>query len=131
MARIEGDDPRLLPGQSFQLSGHPRDDFNTWWRPVRIVHKGVQTTSQEDEAAYAEQGVSYDYTAEVVPEDVEWRAEPLPKPRIDGPQIATVVGPESEEIFTDEWGRVKIQFPWDRQGKNDEFSSCWVRVAQN
>ncbi|KAF1052896.1 MAG: Actin cross-linking toxin VgrG1 [Stenotrophomonas maltophilia] len=131
IALIDGDDPRLLPGHSFQLAGHPREDFNAWWRPVRIVHKGVQHTSQEDEAAYADQGVSYDYTAEVVAEDVEWRAEPLPKPRVDGPQIATVVGPADEEIHTDEWGRVKIQFPWDRLGENNDFSSCWIRVAQN
>lgn len=131
VAVIQGDDPRLIPGLSFQLSGHPRDDFNRWWRPVRITHIGVQHASQEDESAGADVGVSYDYTAEVVAEDVEWRPEPLPKPRIDGPQIASVVGPEGEEIFCDEWGRVKVQFPWDREGQNDESSSCWVRVSQN
>ncbi|MBT9102594.1 type VI secretion system tip protein VgrG, partial [Pseudomonas aeruginosa] len=53
--------------------------------------------------------------AELVPEDVEWRPAPLPRPRIDGPQIATVVGPAGEEI----------------QGRHDEFSTCWIRVAQN
>ncbi|MBF8768182.1 type VI secretion system tip protein VgrG, partial [Pseudomonas putida] len=45
--------------------------------------------------------------------------------------IATVVGPEGEEIYCDEFGRVKIQFPWDRLAVEDEHSSCWVRVAQN
>ncbi|MFG0684860.1 type VI secretion system Vgr family protein, partial [Pseudomonas sp. WSY_20] len=53
------------------------------------------------------------------------------KPRIDGPHIATVVGPADEEIYCDEFGRVKIQFPWDRLAVEDEHSSCWVRVAQN
>ncbi|MFO6381510.1 type VI secretion system tip protein TssI/VgrG, partial [Pseudomonas aeruginosa] len=42
-----------------------------------------------------------------------------------------VVGPAGEEIHCDEWGRVKVQFPWDREGRHDEFSTCWIRVAQN
>ncbi|MEY4575383.1 MAG: type secretion system tip protein VgrG [Pseudomonadota bacterium] len=53
-----------------------------------------------------------------------------PRPTISGPQTATVVGKAGEEIWTDEYGRVKVQFHWDRQGKRDENSSCWVRVAQ-
>ena len=52
------------------------------------------------------------------------------KPRIEGPQTAIVVGPSSDEIYTDKLGRVKIQFDWDRLGNCDEDSSCWVRVAQ-
>ncbi|AZC32291.1 type VI secretion system Vgr family protein [Pseudomonas chlororaphis] len=131
MAMVEGDDPRLIPGLSFQLMGHPREDFNRWWRSVRITHRGVQHASQQEESADAEMGVSYDFTAEIIPEQMEWRPEPLPRPRIDGPQIASVVGPEGEEIHTDEFGRVKVQFPWDREGKDNEFSSCWIRVSQN
>jgi type VI secretion system secreted protein VgrG len=52
------------------------------------------------------------------------------KPRIEGPQTALVVGTAGEEIYTDKFGRVKVQFDWDRLGKHDEKSSCWVRVAQ-
>jgi type VI secretion system secreted protein VgrG len=52
------------------------------------------------------------------------------KPRVLGTQTAVVVGPAGEEIFTDKYGRVKVQFHWDRQGKNDADSSCWVRVSQ-
>src|SRR5262245_52985251 len=52
-----------------------------------------------------------------------------PRPVVDGTQTAVVVGPKGEEIFTDKYGRVKVQFHWDRQGKYDENSSCWVRVA--
>jgi type VI secretion system secreted protein VgrG len=52
------------------------------------------------------------------------------KPRIEGPQTAVVVGPSGEEIYTDKYGRVKVQFDWDRLGQNDEESSCWIRVAQ-
>jgi type VI secretion system secreted protein VgrG len=52
-----------------------------------------------------------------------------PRPRVDGAQTAIVVGPAGEEIFTDKYGRVKVQFPWDRQGQHNADSSCWVRVA--
>ena len=131
IALVEGDDPRLQPGISFILAGHPRDDMNRGWRPVSIVHHGKQHTSQGEESAEAQLGTHYSYQAELVPDDAEWRAEPLPKPRIDGPQNATVVGPKNEEIFTDEYARVKVQFAWDREGKQDEYSSCWIRVSQN
>lgn len=131
MALVEGDDPRLQPGISFTLAEHPREDMNRGWRPVSIVHRGKQHTSQAEESADAQQGTYYRYEAELVPDDAEWRAEPLPKPRIDGPQNAVVVGPSGEEIYTDEFARVKVQFAWDRQGKQDEYSSCWIRVSQN
>ena len=54
-----------------------------------------------------------------------------PKPVVQGTQTAVVVGPPGEEIFTDKYGRVKVQFHWDREGKNDADSSCWVRVAHD
>ncbi|MDN7902475.1 type VI secretion system tip protein TssI/VgrG [Burkholderia cepacia] len=131
IALVSGDDARLQPGIAFDLTGHPREDMNRGWRPVSIVHHGKQYTSQAEESADAQQGTHYRYEAVLVPGDAEWRAEPLPRPRIDGPQPATVVGPKGEEIYTDEYGRVKVQFPWDREGKHDEHSSCWIQVAQN
>ncbi len=131
IAFVDGDDPRLQPGISFTLAGHPREDLNRGWRPVRIVHRGIQHTSQAEEGADAALGTHYHYEAELVPDDTEWRAEPLPRPRIDGPQNAMVVGPPDEEIHTDEYGRVKVQFPWDREGTQNEHSSCWIRVSQN
>jgi type VI secretion system secreted protein VgrG len=73
---------------------------------------------------------SYSNTFTSIPADIPFR--PLrvtPRPRIDGCQTAVVVGPAGEEIFTDKYGRVKVQFHWDRSGKNDADSSCWVRVA--
>ncbi|MEL6711395.1 MAG: type VI secretion system tip protein TssI/VgrG, partial [Pseudomonadota bacterium] len=68
---------------------------------------------------------------EAIPFTQAWRTPHRPKPVVDGPQMAHVVGPPGEEIYCDEWGRVKVQFPWDRYGKQDELSSCWIRVAQN
>ncbi|WP_230944223.1 type VI secretion system Vgr family protein, partial [Burkholderia cepacia] len=91
IARVNGDDARLQPGTAFDLIGHPREDMNRGWRPVSIVHHGVQYTSQAEEGADAQQGTHYRYEAVLVPDDAEWRAEPLPRPRIDGPQPATVV----------------------------------------
>jgi type VI secretion system secreted protein VgrG len=96
-----------------------------------MVHTGTQTVSQEEEAADAEAGAHYSYTAQIIPDHIEWKPELLPKPRIDGPLIAIVTGPAGEEIYCDDFGRVKVQFPWDRYGKNDANSSCWIRVAQN
>ena len=70
-------------------------------------------------------------TTACIPFSQPWRPKPQKKPVIDGPQMAHVVGPAGEEIFCDEFGRVRVQFPWDRYGKGDEYSSCWIRVAQN
>ncbi|MET3654748.1 type VI secretion system Vgr family protein [Dyella japonica] len=131
LATVEGDDARLVPGFAFDLDGHPREDWNTGWRTVRMVHTGTQSTSQEEDAADATVGTHYHFEAQIIPDRVEWKAPLYPKPRIDGPQMATVVGPKNEEIFTDNYGRVKVQFPWDREGQNDEHSSCWMRVSQN
>src|SRR5690606_20708725 len=49
--------------------------------------------------------------------------------RVEGAQTATVVGPSGSEIFTDKYGRVKVQFNWDREGRSDAGSSCWLRVS--
>ncbi|WDY56302.1 type VI secretion system Vgr family protein [Pseudomonas sp. PSKL.D1] len=130
IAEVEGDDIRLQPGLAFTLQGHPRDDLNMLWRVTRITHEGAQFTSLQEEAANAVRGTHYTQTATLVPGMAEWRPEPLPKPRIDGPHMATVVGPPNEEIFCDEWGRVKVSFPWDRESRDNQFSSCWVRVSQ-
>jgi type VI secretion system secreted protein VgrG len=74
----------------------------------------------------------YDNTFEAFPADTKFRpASRTPWPIVQGPQTATVVGPPGEIIHTDKHGRVKLQFHWDRRGKKDDKSSCWVRVSQN
>lgn len=130
-AEVTGDDARLVPGLAFDLTGHPRDDLNIGWRAVHIKHTGRQHTAMEEEAADSKVGTHYSFTATLIPDNVEWQAPPRPKPCIEGPQIATVVGPPGEEIYCDEHGRVRLQFPWDRQGQDDDRSSCWVRVTHN
>lgn len=66
----------------------------------------------------------------MIPWHVKWRADTQPRPQVEGPHMATVVGPAGEEIYTDEWGRVKVRFHYDRRAKNDENDSCWIRVSQ-
>ncbi|NIF26632.1 type VI secretion system tip protein VgrG [Pantoea sp. Tr-811] len=130
IANVEGDDMRLQPGLAFTLKGHSRQDLNALWRVISVHHEGSQFTSLQEDAADAKQGTHYTQTAVLVPGKMEWRPAPLPRPRVDGPHMATVVGPPGEEIYCDEWGRVKVSFPWDRESRNNEFSSCWVRVSQ-
>ncbi|TCP97201.1 type VI secretion system secreted protein VgrG [Cricetibacter osteomyelitidis] len=128
VALATGDDLRLIPGYRFTLSGHPRESFNQSWLAVEVEHRGWQPGILEEEAG--EQGNRYENHIKFIPSSTQWRPTPNPKPRVDGPQIAHVVGPAGEEIYCDDWGRVKIQFPWDREGENNENSSCWVRVSQ-
>ncbi|TCP95310.1 type VI secretion system secreted protein VgrG [Cricetibacter osteomyelitidis] len=128
VALATGDDLRLIPGYRFTLSGHPRESFNQSWLAVEVEHRGWQPGILEEEAG--EQGNRYENHIKFIPSATQWRPTPNPKPRVDGPQIAHVVGPAGEEIYCDDWGRVKIQFPWDREGENNENSSCWVRVSQ-
>jgi type VI secretion system secreted protein VgrG len=76
-------------------------------------------------------GTSYENRFTCIPQAVPFRPRRVtPRPVVHGTQTAVVVGPKGEEIYTDKYGRVKVQFHWDREGKNDEKSSCWVRVAQ-
>jgi len=77
-----------------------------------------------------EQHFSYSTSFELHPTSEVYRPQrTLSKPHTKGPQSAIVTGPAGQEIWTDKYGRVKVQFGWDRYGKNDENSSCWVRVS--
>jgi type VI secretion system secreted protein VgrG len=74
----------------------------------------------------------YSNTFACIPSALPFRPPRVtPKPIVSGPQTAVVVGPPGEEIFPDKYGRVKVQFHWDREGKSDAESSCWLRVAQS
>jgi len=130
LAHLKGDDARLQPGLAFDLSDHPREDFNDRWRTIAISHKGKQHTSLQEEAFGSDHGTTYELKASAIRWTSDWKAPLRDKPCIDGPQIATVVGPPGEEIYCDKWGRVKVQFPWDRSDKNNDQSSCWIRVSQ-
>nr|WP_243724941.1 contractile injection system protein, VgrG/Pvc8 family [Pseudomonas aeruginosa] len=96
VASVSGDDPRLIPGHAFALEGHPRADFNAWWRPVRVVHRGTQYAGQEEESADALWG-ELRPARRTGARGRRMASAPLPRPRIDGPQIATVVGRQGRD----------------------------------
>ncbi|POE22988.1 type VI secretion protein VgrG [Pectobacterium odoriferum] len=118
----------LMPGSSFTLTEHPNPTLNSGWQLVAITHSGQQPQALEEESGG--EPTTYSNSFEVISAKSTWRADLPYKPMVDGPQIATVVGPAGEEIYCDEYGRIKLQFPWDRYGSSNDQSSCWVRVSQ-
>ncbi|WP_318418492.1 type VI secretion system Vgr family protein [Photobacterium leiognathi] len=118
----------LLTGAKFVLQAHNDEACNRDWLLVEIKHHGTQPQALEEAGG---NGVTtYNNEFVVIPGHKPWRPSFNAKPRVDGPQIARVVGPEGEEIYCDEFGRVKIQFPWDRYADSNDNASCWVRVSQ-
>ncbi|MFP2513538.1 type VI secretion system tip protein TssI/VgrG [Buttiauxella agrestis] len=119
--------PQLQPGRWFTLTDHPREDLNSPWQVVSSEISGNQPQAHIGSAG---QGTTLTNSFHVIPATQTWRPAPLPKPRVDGPQIGIVTGPAGEEIYCDEHGRVTVKFAWDRYNKTNEESSCWVRVSQ-
>ncbi|WP_158145934.1 type VI secretion system Vgr family protein [Vibrio fluvialis] len=124
----ESNQPLLRPGVKFDLQEHLDDTLNRDWLVVSVTSQGTQPQALEE--AGGNGATTYANQFSLIPAHRTWRATPQAKPQVDGPMIATVVGPEGEEIFCDEHGRVKLHFPWDRYSNGDEHSSCWVRVSQ-
>jgi len=128
MAKGKADARGLQAGFTFTLMDHPRDDQNAKHLVTSAVH-----TIQLDalESGDTDRGTPYHCAFATIPASVTYRPQRVaPKPFVQGPQTAIVVGPAGEEIYTDKYGRVKVQFHWDRDGKFDQNSSCWIRVSQ-
>ncbi|KPQ23338.1 hypothetical protein [Halomonas sp. HL-93] len=120
-------------GLRFSLTDHDTDSLNRDWQAIEVNHIGEQPQAlEEDGITQGDANGMTRYHNQVmrIHGDAHWRATPNPKPRVDGPQVAFVVGPEGEEIHCDEHGRVKVQFPWDCYAEPNDTASCWVRVAQ-
>ena len=144
LAEGASDQPLLVSGHFLSLSEHPRGDWNQLWLLTEIRHEGKQPQVLEesvtDSAPYGAQdpvddtgfiqGYRNHFTA--TPWTVPFRPTlDHPKPRILGSQSAVVTGPPGEEIHCDEYGRVKVQFFWDRHGQADDKTSCWLRVSSS
>lgn len=117
----------LEVGKKFTLkSDENAADHNKNYLITEIRHTAYNPSyleSESQESPYSNQFVC-------IPSSITYRpASVTPKPRIDGVQTAVVVGKSGDEIYTDKYGRIKLQFHWDRYGPKDETSSCWVRVA--
>jgi type VI secretion system secreted protein VgrG len=115
----------LKVGHHLKMIKHPRDDQN---REYLVTHLDV--TAQLGHYQSQASGARFDCRFRSIPATQQFRPSRVtPKPFVQGPQTAVVVGPSGDEIYTDKYGRVKVQFHWDRYGKKDEKSSCWVRVS--
>ncbi|MBB8433759.1 type VI secretion system tip protein VgrG, partial [Escherichia coli] len=116
----------LMTGFTFILENYPTAEVNREYLLVQttlFIQDNAQHSGQE-------QHFSYSTSFELHPTSEVYRPQrTLSKPHTKGPQSAIVTGPAGQEIWTDKYGRVKVQFGWDRYGKNDENSSCWVRVS--
>jgi len=127
--RAAGATRGLAPGFIFELTDYPRADQNKEYLTISIEHE----INNHDFISGELSGKSiYRCQVEVMDKTkLPFRTpRKTPRPIVRGPQTALVVGPGGDEIFTDMYGRVKVQFHWDRYGLNDANSSCWVRVSQ-
>jgi len=116
----------LMTGFTFTLENYPTAEVNREYllaQTTLFIQDNAQHSGQE-------QHFSYSTSFELHPTNEVYRPQrTLSKPHTKGPQSAIVTGPAGQEIWTDKYGRVKVQFGWDRYGKNDENSSCWIRVS--
>lgn len=129
VATAKSDSRGVCTGFTFNLVDHPRSDQNG-----ECLITSAKYTIRGDEIFSASAGGSectYSCGFTAIDCSQPFRSpRTTAKPSISGPQTAIVVGPSSEEIHTDKYGRVKVKFHWDRYSKADENSSCWIRVAQ-
>lgn len=117
-------------GYKFELRDHYRPDLNRAYVLLSISHSAYLPANYESNAGGG--GATYHNEFVCIPHTATPYRPPrlTPVPTVQGTQTATVVGPAGEEIYTDKYGRVKVQFHWDREGKFNEHSSCWIRVSQ-
>ena len=118
----------LISGYRFTLDEHFKPEYNGDYTLIGVHHHGVQSpgyrTGEDSPIPYRNSFRCIPWSTPYVP------ARSTPKPVVQGPQTAVVVGPPGEEIFVDKFGRVKVQFFWDRVGQFDDKSSAWFRVCQ-
>ena len=135
----EGNARNLAPGYLFTFSKYPRGDQNKDYLIEAAYYRFEENVRRSDGAGGAgnasrgglDSPTSYRLSISAVPKTTPYRSQrTTPKPHTTGPQTAVITGPAGEEIHTDQYGRVKVQFHWDRYGSFDENSSCWIRVSQ-
>ncbi len=117
-------------GYRFDLIDYVRQDMNQAYL-LTSVHHAASVGGTYTTTALAKDESAYTNSFTCIPHKIPFRPPQVtPKPIIQGSQTAVVVGPAGEEIYTDNYGRVKVQFHWDREGQFDEYSSPWIRVSQ-
>jgi type VI secretion system secreted protein VgrG len=119
----------MCSGSLFTLENFPRKDQEKEYLIISVTHDFRSDAMETSGGVGAEE--FYYCQFEAMDSTQQYRSEQTtPKSVVQGPQTAMVVGPPGEEIYCDEYGRVKVQFHWDRYGQNNQNSSCWVRVSQ-
>jgi len=119
----------FAPGKTFTLSTHYRGDMNSSYLITEVRHSASEGGIYFSNNA-ADENSSIQF--QCIPASIPYRPPRVtPKPFVQGPQPALVVGKQNEEIWVDKYGRVIVQFYWDRYGQNNENSSCWIRVSQS
>ncbi|WP_416638767.1 type VI secretion system Vgr family protein [Pseudomonas sp. OHS18] len=127
--RLKGNARGLGSGHLFSLTDYPRYDQN---REYLIVDSEYTITQDLYESGRGSESFQFDSSLTCIDASQVFRPLPLTvQPIVQGPQTAMVVGPKGEEIWTDQYGRVKVHFYWDRHDQSNENSSCWIRVSQN
>jgi type VI secretion system secreted protein VgrG len=126
-AHGHGNAAGLGTGLRFKLDKYPRKDLNIEY----LITQATYTLTVDSYETGVPSGEEFAVEIEAIDAKTPFRPERrTAKPVVQGAQTAIVVGKAGEEIFTDKYGRVKVQFHWDRYGKQDEKSSCWIRVSQ-
>ncbi len=126
--RLRGVVRGIGAGHLFRLSGYPRDDQNREYLVVGAEYRVVQELYETGSGGA---GSQFESELDCIDASQSFRLLPqTPVPVVRGPQTAVVVGPKGEEIWTDQYGRVKVHFHWDRHDQSNENSSCWIRVSQ-
>ncbi len=136
----------MAVGGTFKLKEHPRAEFNKEYLVLSAIHKlqietdddtdGQTDTRLRDEPRELDEKEGQKKESYESAFTVQLKSEPFraplttPKPIIPGVQTAIVTGPAGDEIYTDKYGRIKVQFHWDREGRKDEKTTCFIRVAQ-
>jgi type VI secretion system secreted protein VgrG len=120
----------FTPGYKFDLVGHYTSQMDKCYVLTEVQHMASVGESYSETVSGGETEGSYSNHFTCIPFEIPFRPLRItPRPTVQGPQTAVVVGKAGEEIWTDKYGRVKVQFHWDREGKRDENSSCWIRVS--
>jgi type VI secretion system secreted protein VgrG len=126
----DSDVVEMLPGHVVTLQGLERPDLDGDYLLIRVTHRG-DAPDEERFAADRPRSPRYTNSFECIRRNTPFRARTAPaRPRVHGPHTAIVVGPPGEEIHTDEHGRIKVHFHWDRISPFDDTASCWIRVVQ-
>jgi type VI secretion system secreted protein VgrG len=136
LAEGNSDQPTLRGGHLFELTEHPRKTCNDLWLLLSVTHTGKQPQALEEAITSdvkPEDGFTQGYRNRfrAIPWDVFYRPPMRPRKTVLVSQTARVTGPVGEEIYCDEFGRVRVELPWDRAELNSEKSSCWLRVSSS